>query len=483
MTKTLILLLSFVLFSSLWAQVPYLDPMFSVHRDTLQYGSDLNYRGCTEDLFLDLYKPVNQLTERPLMVLVHGGGFVNGSRQDASIVKLADSLASRGFVVASIDYRKGFHHRNVSGSLGCVLFQTITGLALTSCEYPADSSEVIRALYRANQDAKAAVRFLRNRSVMDSSSKENVFLGGESAGAISAMQMAFWDKASEKPLDAGALPDAPNSPNIPCTKNNPCGVALPGDLSRPDLGGIDGNINLNGESSQVKAVVSIYGAILDPTILQNDSGFPALYFYHQSCDPVVDCQRDRLLHDMSNCIYYCSGCPGLALYPQASGSCALIRDIVGGGFPVGSMYIDTVSNGHPINSYFGCFGVDQTVPYCTNSNFHGCHSIAYTHQRVQSIANFLYPCLVHLSPGPQPSQLQVYPNPAVDHLNLTLAGQSAVGFSWELYNLEGKIMRKGYSAENQAKLHLEGLPKGTYLMKVSQDSAPAVVQKIMLSGR
>ena len=58
------------------------------------------------DLLLDLYEPVTRSTERrPALVLIHGGGFMQGSRNQPELVMIARGLAARGMVVVSIDYR------------------------------------------------------------------------------------------------------------------------------------------------------------------------------------------------------------------------------------------------------------------------------------------------------------------------------------------------------------------------------------------
>ena len=38
-------------------------------------------------------------------MLIHGGAFVGGSKQQEALVEIADYFSSRGFVVFSIDYR------------------------------------------------------------------------------------------------------------------------------------------------------------------------------------------------------------------------------------------------------------------------------------------------------------------------------------------------------------------------------------------
>ncbi len=79
-----------------WAQV--------TRTNGLVYGTANNYQGTPTNLLLDIYlPPAGPSAARPLVVLVHGGGFVNGSRND--VASDASLYAQAGFVVASIDYR------------------------------------------------------------------------------------------------------------------------------------------------------------------------------------------------------------------------------------------------------------------------------------------------------------------------------------------------------------------------------------------
>jgi len=72
------------------------------------YAQALDFQGNQVDLLLDLYFPNNQtdpLSERPTVVLMHGGGFVSGSKEQRRFECLA--LAQRGYVAATISYRLG----------------------------------------------------------------------------------------------------------------------------------------------------------------------------------------------------------------------------------------------------------------------------------------------------------------------------------------------------------------------------------------
>jgi acetyl esterase/lipase len=57
-------------------------------------------------LRLDLYRPAAKTrTRRPVVVMIHGGGFKMGSRAEPGPVRTARALAARGIVAVSIDYR------------------------------------------------------------------------------------------------------------------------------------------------------------------------------------------------------------------------------------------------------------------------------------------------------------------------------------------------------------------------------------------
>jgi acetyl esterase/lipase len=67
-------------------------------------------------LHADIYLPEEPLENRPSIVLVHGGGFVLGSRKMRPVRLLADALVRRGFAVAAINYRLLFRGGNLSAS-------------------------------------------------------------------------------------------------------------------------------------------------------------------------------------------------------------------------------------------------------------------------------------------------------------------------------------------------------------------------------
>ncbi len=63
----------------------------------------------TQDLKLDIYYPLDKnFNQYPFVYFCHGGGWISGFRNQPSNVSWCKYLASKGFAVASIDYRYGF---------------------------------------------------------------------------------------------------------------------------------------------------------------------------------------------------------------------------------------------------------------------------------------------------------------------------------------------------------------------------------------
>jgi acetyl esterase len=75
-------------------------------RDTMTTDLAIRYGEAEgRPLLLDVYSPPQRERLRPAVLLIHGGGFVGGSRADADIVAAARHLAEVGYVAFAIDYR------------------------------------------------------------------------------------------------------------------------------------------------------------------------------------------------------------------------------------------------------------------------------------------------------------------------------------------------------------------------------------------
>jgi para-nitrobenzyl esterase len=192
----------------------------------VSYGSAVDQQGTTVDLKLDVYRPAGDTnTKRPAIVWVHGGGFSGGDKTSGELVAEATDMAKKGYVNVSINYR----------------------LYPPGCSATAGGSQAgcIQAIFDAQHDAQAAVRFLRKNAATYGVDTNRLAIGGSSAGAITA-------------LNVGANAEDPG------TSGNP------------------------GFSSAVKGAVSLSGAKLlgDPQTI----GDAASLLFHGTADPLVPYQ-------------------------------------------------------------------------------------------------------------------------------------------------------------------------------------------------
>lgn len=189
-----------------------------------------------EDLYLDVYQPVGDLnTNRPMIIFAHAGGFLNGSKDVDNMHAICDTFARKGFVTATIDYRKGFD--------------------------PLDTESAERAVYRSVQDGKAAVRYFKENASTYQIDTNEIFFAGMSAGGFIAYHVAYLDQESERP------------------------ASTYGGGTVNDLGCLDCAGNTFAHSSEVKAVLNFWGATIDTTFMQ--SGDVPIYLMHGKQDPTV----------------------------------------------------------------------------------------------------------------------------------------------------------------------------------------------------
>ncbi len=122
---------------------------------------------------LDLYLPTTppKGTLSPALVWIHGGGFTVGDKAQSRDVSLASTLASAGYVVASVNYK-----------LGAGSFPTNIG------------------------DCKNAICFLRAHAAEYHLDPNRIAVGGGSAGAYLALMVGFTEGSKlfdPHPLYAG----------------------------------------------------------------------------------------------------------------------------------------------------------------------------------------------------------------------------------------------------------------------------------------
>jgi lysophospholipase L1-like esterase/dienelactone hydrolase len=176
----------------------------------LSYRTVQNLKGEQEELRLDVLMPPapDTLRRRPLVVLIHGGGFVNGNRKTSLIRRFCEDFAKRGYVSASISYR--------------------LGVAPTKTD-----NDYYEAMYRAQQDGRTAIRFLKRNAERFGIDTSQVFLMGTSAGAMTSLAVGYMDDHE-----------------------------VPRGVDRSRWGTLEG-LGHEGVSSRVQAVVNLWGSLPD----------------------------------------------------------------------------------------------------------------------------------------------------------------------------------------------------------------------------
>ena len=161
------------------AQTRYLDEVFTsvTVSSNVVYGNNLEVLTgvpVATDLLMDVYEPAgDMLTDRPLILYLATGSFLpryinqsaTGAKTDSATVEICTRLAKQGYVVAAVDYRKGWNPAE----------------AITD-----DRTEsILRAVYRGLQDSKTCVRFFRR----DVATNANSFGIDESRIAVGAKDL------------------------------------------------------------------------------------------------------------------------------------------------------------------------------------------------------------------------------------------------------------------------------------------------------
>ena len=170
-------------------------------------------------LEMDIYTPEGDGNgKRPLLLMMHGGSFFIGHKTEPGQAGWCRYFASLGYVAVSIDYRLGYHARK---------------------------SEFREAEYRALEDADAALDYLLKREDLRID-PDRIFVAGTSAGAITALNLAFRLYGSQ-----------------------------PMERVKP----------LRDKDFRIRAVANLWGAVHDLSVLENAS--VAILSFQSERDPMV----------------------------------------------------------------------------------------------------------------------------------------------------------------------------------------------------
>lgn len=391
------------------------------------YGSNTSYTGATTSLTLDFYQPAaDTATARPLIIWVHGGSFQFGTKTDMDVKELSNRFAKKGYACASINYRLGF--------------------------LPLDSVNAIKAVLRATQDLKAAIRyFYKDKATINTYKIDTtrIFIGGSSAGAITALHVAYLDQACE-------IQDYIAAPAL------------------ATLGGMEGTSGNAGYSTKVAGVINLCGALGRYSWME--VGDVPLVSVHGTADATVKYNRGLVNPGVQ--IMYLDGSRMLL-----ERSCALNHPH--------KLY---TFNGAPHVPYNGT-GVAQVAYMDTTANFvrdflvqrMGCNDSDLQPVNAPAQNANLYPinycngspvnetCVgLGLAESVQET-VNIYPNPT--STDLTIVCETASSRNLSIVDLSGRIvMEKGMNSATMT-ISVADFKKGTYFIRMIDTSTQSVVTK------
>ncbi|MBS1492199.1 MAG: T9SS type A sorting domain-containing protein [Bacteroidetes bacterium] len=202
--------------------------------DNISYGQNINWQGNPVNLDFIIAYPgteADTLRKRPFILLIHGGGFIDGNKYQVAPVMM--DFAQRGYVCASINYRIGW---DVTGDPFACLG---TGTSLA------------KAVYRAMQDSKAALRYFSANANKYRIDTNYFFCGGISAGAVTSLLISF------------------------ATQEN-MNTLYPSFIN--ELGPLNNASNNLTNSYKIKCVLSSSGGLNDTTFINSSNAVPTIMF-------------------------------------------------------------------------------------------------------------------------------------------------------------------------------------------------------------
>ena len=414
----------------------YASNVYSIVDTTrsIPYGSNVTYTGATETLTLDFYQPSGDTAHvRPLIIWAHGGSFISGTSADQDVSTLSQQFAQKGYVCASINYR-----------LGTASF---------------DSIGLIPAVIRSVQDMKAAIRFFyKDRKTGTNTYKidtNNIFIGGASAGSLTALHTAYLDSACK------ILPYISQT-NLTA------------------LGGLDGASGNPGYSQKVNGVIDLCGALGVYAWLSE--GAVPLCSMHGTADAVVPYSRGDvnpgipiMYADGSRMIYKRAQCLGIKdnFYTWYGAPHVPFDGTTGNG----PAYMDTTVNFvhdyllqrlnitcpplQPTNTPYGVTALYTYTSSCAPNT-------VYTNCAITGIKNISASNLLQ----------EVYPNPSSSDVNVVFTNSNDT-HSIELTDISGRVLKSATTTQAVYTLEKSNLNAGVYFLKVSNTQGEASTQKII----
>lgn len=372
----------------------YIDDIFStVKKTTVNYAPTVGHVNNAFTLQMDVYEPEgDNLAARPAVVLAHGGSFLFGDK--SMMQPYCELLARKGYVAVSIQYR---------------LYPFLL------LGFP-DSLDVFDTAVKAVGDMRAAVRFLREDAATNNQfhiDAEHVFIGGYSAGAVTALHSGFLDSTDVVPEFLQTL-----------IENN------------GGLEGISGTASNHTYSSSAKAVVNMSGGLYRKEWVGLNN-LP-LVSIHGTQDETVN-----YVYGLAAGIAFLEGSSLLHQQAEAVGLWNFLETVPGGG------HTNTYSDPQ-FEPYVDTFWVHATTLLESLT----CATTDAQEADVTGIDWSIAPSLNLLG------MFSVTFPESISKADLTM------------YDVTGKVVLQEKNIQNQALVHIHLLPAGTYFVQLQVPGRP-----------
>lgn len=380
------------------------------------YGAAPLMNGELQNLTMNVYYPgpaYDTMAKHPLIVLMHGGMFLAGSLNDLNTTCI--EFAKRGYVAATIEYRKGWDAVN-----NC---QSVTLNTIISAN---------RAIYRATQDLHASLRYLVHNADYYKIDTAWVFGGGVSAGSFASVDLAFI--TPQEFFDRWPYCNDPQY--------------------GPPLGYIDSSGNDLTDTFRLKGLFHNWGSIIDIDYIRPDNAIPLIGFAGENdgISPIDSgfferCNNYELMYGTR------------AIYDRLLeyGVCVEMNLKLNGGHGVyNSTYEQNVFRiGKACCFFKGLFCGNCKSSYNTDSIPANCSLVTKTESS-------------DLTPV-----LQLEPNPSDGVMTLHCA--SEIGSDIKIYNIEGELVHEEKLVSPVQEIDLSDNAEGFYIVAVNLERTKIIL--------
>ena len=164
-------------------------PAVPASQTDVVYGSGLLTSGA-KSLLLDVYQSGEACTAaRPLVLLIHGGGFDAGTKQSGQWPSIGSDLADQGYVAISIDYRLAGDNPVPSAEF----YPVRDGILNSGVEaiISNDLQEQADIIASTIEDAVTALRWVEDNDDDLCVDISRISIWGESAGAVIGLHVTY----------------------------------------------------------------------------------------------------------------------------------------------------------------------------------------------------------------------------------------------------------------------------------------------------